>query len=483
MNETDICFLSAFDLAAQIRQRELSPLEVTRAVLDRIDQLNPRLNAFCTRLDAEALASARRAEAQVLSGEQTGPLHGVPVSVKDNIYVSGTRTTFGSLLLKDEVTRFDAPLIERLRAAGAILIGRTNSPEFGWKGVTDNRIFGITRNPWNLECTPGGSSGGGSAAVAAGLGPVGIGTDGGGSLRIPASFCGLVGHKPSLGRVPTWPGVSFGDLRHLGGMTRTVTDSALLLNVIAGPDERDARSLPEEHVDYLAEIQRGIEGLRIAFSPDLGYATVHSDVATQVQAGVDAFAETGARVEQIDLDWSDPYECWKVFFYGAAAGRLAPELEEHGHLLDPGLLRAVNSAVTLRGLDVSDALTARDHFWQQVRSLFVSFDLLITPTLPVPPFAVGQDNAAPLTDDDQGDLQWTQFTYPFNLTGQPAVSVPCGWTDTGLPVGMQMIGRRFADATVLRAARAFEAVRPWHDRRPACTESRPQDSGQTTGSL
>ncbi|MFP6764619.1 MAG: amidase family protein, partial [Planctomycetaceae bacterium] len=327
MNETDICFLSAFDLATQIRQRKISPLEVTRTVLERIHRLNPRLNAFCTRLDSEALASAQRAEDQVLRGEPTGPLHGVPVSVKDNIHVNNSRTTFGSLLLKDQITRTDAPLIERLRAAGAILIGRTNSPEFGWKGVTDNRIFGITRNPWNLERTPGGSSGGGSAAVSAGLGPVGIGTDGGGSLRIPAAFCGLVGYKPSFGRVPTWPGVSFGDLRHLGGMTRTVTDSALLLNVIAGPDERDARSLPAESVDYVAEIQRGIAGVRIAFSPDLGYATVHADVAEQVLAGVDAIAETGARVEQIDLNWSDPYNCWKVFFYGAVAGRLAPEIE------------------------------------------------------------------------------------------------------------------------------------------------------------
>ena len=470
MNETDICFLPAFELAAQIRQREVSPLEVTRAVLDRIHRLNPRLNAFCTHLDAEALACARQAEDQIMRGDPTGPLHGVPVSVKDNIYVSNTRTTFGSLLLKNQITTFDAPLIERLRKAGAILIGRTNSPEFGWKGVTDNRIFGITRNPWNLERTPGGSSGGGSAAVAAGLGPVGIGTDGGGSLRIPAAFCGLVGHKPSFGRVPTWPGVSFGDLRHLGGMTRTVTDSALLLNVIAGPDERDARSLPEASIDYLTEIQGGLDGLRIAFSPDLGYATVHPEVATQVRAGVQAFAETGAEVEQVKLNWTDPYECWKVFFYGAAAGRLAPEIAEQGHLLDPGLLRAVGKAVKLSSLDVSEALTARDHFWQQVRSLFATFDLLITPTLPVLPFPVGQDNAAPLTDDRQEDLQWTQFTYPFNLTGQPAVSVPCGWSECGLPVGMQIIGRRFDDATVLRAARAFETVRPWHDRKPGIPE-------------
>jgi aspartyl-tRNA(Asn)/glutamyl-tRNA(Gln) amidotransferase subunit A len=470
MHSDDLCFLSAFELAARIRQRDVSPVEVTRAILERVDRLDPHLNAFCTRLDEEALAAAQRAEFAVVRGDSLGPLHGVPVSIKDNIYVKGCRTTFGSKLLENDVTSVDAPLVERLRAAGAILIGRTNSPEFGWKGVTDNRVFGITRNPWNLDLTPGGSSGGASAAVASGLGPIGIGTDGGGSLRIPASFCGLVGHKPSFGRVATWPGVSIGALRHLGGITRTVTDTALLLNVIAGPDERDASSLPADAIDYVAELDRGVDGVRIAFSPDLGYSTVHPDVAQQVALGAEAFSETGARVERVDLDWSDPYECWKVFFYGAAAARLGRELDQHGDLLDPGLRSAAEEAVKLTGLDSSAALVARDEFWQRVRVLFESYDLLITPTLAVPPFPVGQDNADPLTDEPQGELQWTQFTYPFNLTGQPAVSVPCGWTDDGLPIGMQIIGRRFDDALVLRAARAFEIARPWHDRRPIFPE-------------
>jgi aspartyl-tRNA(Asn)/glutamyl-tRNA(Gln) amidotransferase subunit A len=471
MHADDLCFLPAFELAARIRQRDVSPVEVTRAVLERADRLDPHLNAFCTRMDEEALAEAQRAEVAVARGDVLGPLHGVPVSIKDNIYIKGCRTTFGSKLLENDVTAVDAPLVERLRAAGAILIGRTNSPEFGWKGVTDNRVFGITRNPWNLELTPGGSSGGASAAVASGIGPIGIGTDGGGSLRIPASFCGLVGHKPSYGRVPTWPGVSIGALRHPGGITRTVTDSALLLNVISGPDERDAGSLPADDVDYVAELDRGIDGVRIAFSPNLGYSTVHHDVAKHVALGAEAFSETGASIERVDLDWPDPYECWKVFFYGAAAARLGRELDQRGDLLDPGLRLAVEEAVQLTGLESSAALVARDEFWQRVRVLFESFDLLITPTLAVPPFPVGQDNAPPLTDEPQGELQWTQFTYPFNLTGQPAVSLPCGWTDEGLPIGMQIIGRRFDDALVLRAARAFEIARPWHDRRPTLPES------------
>ena len=302
------------------------------------------------------------------------------------------------------------------------------------------------------------------------MGTIGIGTDGGGSLRIPASFSGLVGHKPSFGRVPTWPGVSVGNLRHLGGITRTVEDSALLLNVIAGPDERDATSLPASDVDYVSELAKGLDGVRIAVSADLGYATLHPDVAAQFEAGANDFAETEATVERVEPGWSDPYESWKVFFYGAAASRLGRGLEDHGELLDPGLRAAVEEAVQLTGLECSDALIARDEFWQSVRTLFESFDLLVTPTLAVPPFPVGQDNAEPLTDQPQGELQWTQFTYPFNLTGQPAVSVPCGWTDEGLPIGLQIIGRRFDDALVLRAARAFEIARPWHDRWPALPE-------------
>jgi aspartyl-tRNA(Asn)/glutamyl-tRNA(Gln) amidotransferase subunit A len=460
------CFLSAAEMAHGIREGSFSVVEVVEAVLARIEAHNPKLNAYCTLLADSARETAQQADERIAAGDEVGPLHGVPISVKDNLYVKNSRTTSGSKLHEHDVTTEDAPITERLRRAGAIILGRTNTPEFGWKGVTDNRVFGITRNPWNLELTPGGSSGGGSAAVAAGLGPIAIGTDGGGSLRIPASFCGLVGHKPSYGRVATWPGVSVGSLRHIGGMTRTVEDSALLLNVIAGPDERDPDSLPVADLDYLVEIDRGIEQVRIAYSPDLGFATVDPEVARLCEQSAMRFSETGAVVEQVELDWSDPYECWRVFFYGASAARLGRIVEEQGHLLDPGLRACVEDALKLRGLDYSDALTQRNEFWHRVRQVFESFDLLITPTLPVPPFAVGQDNADPFPGQQQGELQWTQFTYPFNLTGQPATSVPCGWTAAKLPVGLQIVGRRFDDALVLRAARAFEQVQPWRDRWP-----------------
>jgi len=466
MTDEKMCFLSATEIARGIRERSFSALDVVETVLARIEKQNPGLNAYCTLMADSARQAARQADERIAAGDEVGPLHGVPISIKDNLYVKDSRTTSGSKLHEHDVTTEDAPIIERLRRAGAIILGRTNTPEFGWKGVTDNRVFGITRNPWNLELTPGGSSGGGSAAVAAGLGPIAIGTDGGGSLRIPASFCGLVGHKPSYGRVATWPGVSVGSLRHIGGMTRTVEDSALLLNVIAGPDERDPDSLPAADVDYLAEIERGIEQVRIAYSPDLGFATVDPEVGRLCEESAMELSEAGALVEKVELDWEDPYDCWRVFFYGASAARLGRIVDQQGHLLDPGLRACVKDALELRGLDYSDALTGRNEFWHRVRQLFASFDLLITPTLPVPPFAVGQDNADPFPGQEQGELQWTQFTYPFNLTGQPATSVPAGWTGANLPVGMQIVGRRFDDALVLRAARAFEQLQPWRDRWP-----------------
>ena len=466
MSRQDICYLSAVELVAAVRSKELSPVEIVEAALERIERFNPALNAFCTSMADEARQTAKRAEADVLSGRDLGPLAGVPVSVKDNLYIKGVRTTFGSKLLEHNVTTEDAPIIERLRQAGAVLMGRTNSPEFGWKGVTDNRIFGITRNPWNLNLTPGGSSGGASSAVAAGMGPIGIGTDGGGSIRIPASFCGLVGLKASFGRIPNYPATAVDSLRHTGPITRTPADAALALNVLNGPDDRDPNSLPASKLDYLAELDRGIKGVRIAYSPDLGYASVEPSVARLCEQAALKFTQAGAAVEQIDLQWDDPYDCWRIFFYGGIATSLADKLADRGDWLDPGLRKVVDEGVKLSAADFVNAILQRNSFWQKVRLVFNDYDLLITPALAVPPFPLGQDDADTMPGQDPRALRWSPFTYPFNLTGQPAVSVPCGWTTDNLPVGLQIIGRRFDDATVLRAARALEQIQPWADKRP-----------------
>lgn len=466
MAQDDLAYLSAVELAALIKARKVSPVEVTKTFLERINRYDKGLNAFVTVPTEEALCAAQRAEDAVMRREMLGPFHGVPFHVKDNLYVAGSRTTFGSKLFENNVTREDCPAVKRLRAAGMIMIGRTNTPEFGWKGVTDNRVFGITNNPWSPKLTPGGSSGGASAAVAAGLGPIGVGTDGGGSLRIPAAFCGVFGFKPSFGRVPNWPGSGGAILRHIGTITRTVGDMAAALDVIAGPDPSDLLSLPKVAVGFSAELENGVRGKRIAFSPNMGYAKVDPEVATICREAALKFAQAGAVVEEVPLTWQDPYSAWSVFFFGTAAASVEKKLATQGDLLDPGLRRVAERGLKLTGVDFANALAARHEFWEQIRPTFEKFDLVLSPTLPVPPFAVGQDDADPIDGEQLGPLQWTRFTYPFNLTGQPAASIPAGWTKSGLPVGLQIIGNRYADLPVLQAARAWEQVQPWNDRRP-----------------
>lgn len=466
MAQDELAYLSAVELAAAIRTRKVSPVEVTQAFLDRIHQFNKGLNAFVTVPTESASCAAQRAEDAVMSRQPLGPFHGVPFHVKDNLYVAGSRTTFGSKLFENNVTAEDCPAVKRLRAAGMIMLGRTNTPEFGWKGVTDNRVFGITHNPWNQKLTPGGSSGGAAAAVAAGLGPIGVGTDGGGSLRIPAAFCGVFGFKPSFGRVPNWPGSGGAILRHIGTITRTVGDMAAALDVIAGPDASDLLSLPKATVGYAAELDNGIRGKRIAYSPNLGYARVDPEVAAVCRQTALRLAEAGAVVEEVQLNWRDPYAAWSVFFFGTAAAAVEKKLDAQGDLLDPGLKRVAEQGLKLTGVEFANALAARHEFWEQIRPTYDKFDLVVCPTLPVPPFAVGQDDADPLEGEQLGPLQWTRFTYPFNLTGQPAASVPAGWTKSGLPVGLQLIGNRYADLLVLQAARTCEQLQPWQHQRP-----------------
>jgi len=387
--------------------------------------------------------------------------------VKDNLYVAGSRTTFGSKLLEKNVTAEDCPAVERLRKAGMILIGRTNTPEYGWKGVTDNRVFGITRNPWNLELTPGGSSGGASSAVAAGLGPIGIGTDGGGSVRIPAAFCGLVGFKPSYGRVPQAPGFpGWEHLSHTGPLTRTVRDAAAVLDVIAGADDRDRDSLPGEPGRYLEACDHDIKGLHVAWTPDLGYAAVDERVLEICGNAAAEFESLGCHVEVVNPAWENPEELFGTIvsaqFYAAWADALPAREAE----MDPSLVRFIRrgGAVTARNyLTAVGKVTA---YWQEVHTFLERFDLLLMPTTAVPPFALDGKIPREIAGQAVSILGWMPFTYPFNLTGQPAVSVPAGWTEDGLPVGLQIVGRRHADRTVLAAAAAFEAAMPWRERRP-----------------
>jgi Asp-tRNA(Asn)/Glu-tRNA(Gln) amidotransferase A subunit family amidase len=465
--ETDLGWMSATELATLIRRKKVSPVEVVGAVLARIEKLNPILNAYVTLTAEQARRDARAAERALTRRSATlGPLHGVPFSVKDLVITRGVRTTFGTPLYRDNVPTEDAPVVARLKSAGGIMLGKTNTPMMGWIGATHNLLFGITRNPWNLDRTPGGSSGGASAAAAAGLGPLHVGTDGGGSIRIPASCAGIFGFKASYGRVPIYPTGGAWSLSHVGPMTRTVADAALMLNVCAGPDARDQYSLPAEHVDYVKALRGSLEGWRLAWSDDLGFADcVDPEIAAVCARAARAFRELGARVEEVTPRWPSPFEAWSEIFCGGIATWLTPYLERRTEI-DPGLARLIDSTLRNPPTRYVQAWFDRLAWWQHPRAFFEKYDLLLTPTIACPPFKVGLDNPTEIAGRPVAPYAWIPFTYPFNMTGQPAASVPCGFTADGLPVGLQIVGPRFADVAVLRAAAAFERLRPWITRRP-----------------
>ncbi len=467
MANDEVCWRSATELGALYRKKKVSPVEVVDALLDRIEKLNPRLNAFVT-LTADAARRQAQAAERALGrrSARLGPLHGVPFSVKDLVITRGVRTTFGTPLYRDHVPTEDAPMVARLAAAGAIMLGKTNTPTFGWIGATHNLVFGITRNPWNLERTPGGSSGGASAAAAAGLGPLHVGTDGGGSIRIPASCTGIFGFKASYGRIPTYPPSAAWSLSHIGPMTRTVADAALMMNATAGPDERDQYSLPADSTDYVKALKGGIKGLRVAWSDDLGFVEALDPEVRQVCAtAARAFRELGCRLEEVKPGWPSPREPWGMIFCGGIATRMAPSLERRQDI-EPGLLRIIEDYLKVPPTKYVQAWFDRLAWWQHPRALFETYDLLLTPTIACPPFPVGLDNPTEIAGTPVTPYAWIPFTYPFNCTGQPAASVPAGFTRDGLPIGLQIVGRRYDDVTVLRAAAAFERARPWARSKP-----------------
>jgi len=463
MNEP-IAFVSASELRRLYSARALSPVEVTRAILDRVERLNPELNAFTVVTPELALEQASAAE-RAYAGGDVPPLAGIPISIKDLTPTRGIRTARGSLIDPDWVPDDDAPVVERLYAAGAVMLGKTNTPELGWKGDSGNRVFGPSFNPWNLAKTPGGSSGGAAAAVAAGLGPLAQGSDGAGSIRIPAAFCGIFGFKQSFGLVPQYPPSAVGDLSHLGPMTRTVRDAAMMLNAMAGGDARDRLSWSSD-IDYTRDLDAGVRGLRVAWSPTLGYAEVAGDVLENTERAAMAFRELGCEVEHVDPNLPDPAVIIDVMWSGAMAGYFAGRLSDVGHLLDPGLLAVIERTKSLSAADMANALQQRNTYYTGMRQFMDQFDLLLTPTLPVTAFTAGLDEPDGWQRATLAPLDWTPFTFPFNLTGQPAATVPCGFDRNRLPVGLQIVGRWRDDSTVLRAAAAFESAMPWTGFRP-----------------
>ena len=459
----ELAYLSATDLLAAYRDKTLSPVEATQVVLDRIDAHNAKINAF-NLVDADAaMDQAKASEARWARGEPRGLLDGVPTSIKDLVLTRGWPTLRGSLTVDPAGPwEDDAPCVARLREHGAVLVGKTTTPEFGWKGVTDSKLTGITRNPWNLEKTPGGSSGGASAALAAGMAPLAIGSDGGGSIRIPAGFTGVFGLKANFGRVPAWPPSPMGTLSHIGPMTRTVRDTALMMNVLALPDGRDWTSLPYQGIDFTDGLDDGVAGLRIAYSPNLGYARVHPEVDRLVRAAADVFTDLGANVEQRDPGFADPTEDFRIHWWsGAVAGFSALDQSK----LEPELAEIVAEGQGISAGDFVRAAGRRFELGAHMRRFHEQYDLLLTPTLSIPAFDAGRLH--PPEDDGVGYwLGWTPFSYPFNLTQQPACSIPCGFTDDGLPVGLQIVAANYREDLVLQAAQAYETANPITARPP-----------------
>ncbi|MGD9535925.1 MAG: amidase [Alphaproteobacteria bacterium] len=461
--------LSAVRQVELYRKGELSPVEVTQAALKRIEQVNPRLNAFCL-VDAEAaLKAAKESEARWQRGEPLGRVDGVPATIKDLVISKGWPTLRGSRAVDPKQPwAEDAPAVARLREHGAVFLGKTTTPEFGWKGLTDGPLTGATRNPWSDRHNAGGSSGGAGVAAAHGLGTLHIGTDGGGSIRIPASFCGVFGFKASFGRVPVSPPSPFASLSHLGPMTFTVGDAALMLSVIAEPDPRDANALPYEPRDYLAALDAGIAGARIAFSPTLGYAKVEPDVAKAVAEAVRAFEAAGAHVEAAEPGFDNPLAMFRTVWHAGAAQLVRSFSPAQRALLDPGFAVIAGQGEALTLAAFMDNLTARMALGAAMRRFHERFDFLVTPTMATTAFPLKPEyGGTPQGFDDTVWDDWSPFTYPFNLTGQPAATVPCGFASNGLPVGLHIVGRPYDDVGVLRAARAFEAAKPEHWRRPA----------------
>ena len=472
MTSGDLCFEDATELARRIRSKAISPVEVLDAFLARIEALNPIINAFCLVAADSARAQARRAEQALVDGSTPGPLHGVPVAFKDLTPTAGIETSYGSWAFKGNVPDEDAVIVERTKRAGAIVIGKTMTSELGHSACARNLVHGATVNPWNPERIPGGSSGGSAAAVLSAMTPVAEGTDGGGSVRIPASCCGVFGLKPQLGRIPMADRANFTTLACHGPLTWTVRDAALLLSVWAGPDDRDPLSLPATAEDFRA-LDGDLEGTRIAYSPDLGLP-VEAEVRDVVREAVATLVELGAHVDEVDLRAGDGlvadfHRLW-VGLEAAQFGHLVPE---HGSRMTRGVLEEIERGSTLAAVDYWRAEIARSDFYDRVRRVLALNDFIVCPVMAVSPPSVHMFTDGPeevegaVVDRKTG---WS-LAFPFNMTSHPAASIPCGATPDGLPVGMQVIGRRFRELDVLRFAARFEEAAPWRERRPAWVRS------------
>lgn len=460
--DLELCYTAATGLARMIRENEVSPVEVIRNSCERMDETEAHLNAFVSRDDDAAMAAARAAETAVMAGETLGPLHGVPVSIKDLIEVDGMPCKYGSLTMANYVPTADAPSVERLRRAGAIIIGKTTTSEFGLRGYTESLVHGLTKNVWNLERTPGGSSGGAVTSVAAGVTPLALGTDGGGSIRAPCSFTNLSGIKAQHGRIPIYPPSATPTLAHVGPIARSIADAALLLGVVAGVDLRDHTSLlpavgvldPQASVD--------LKHLRVAYSPTLGYARVEPEVARIIEDGIGKLSGLFADIETVDEVCPDSGHILSHEFVAGCSARLGDAVDTSPDQIDPVVFDAIQRFRQKPVHEFADVLRERMQHRERLYRFFDRCDVLLTPTTPVPAWELGPGVPPGLEDVPV----WVFFTYPFNLSGQPAASVPCGFTDAGLPVGLQIVVRPLEERLLVPVAHAVEQALGCAGRRP-----------------
>ena len=469
MNKEDICYMPAWEMVEKIKTQELTSLEITEILIERIEKINPIINAYCTLSFDLAREMAKKADDAIKKGNKLGLLHGIPVSIKDDTETEGIRTTWGSKYYENYIPQEDNVIVKRLKDAGCVILGKTNLPELGFKGVTDNLIFGATKNPWNLERTPGGSSGGSAAAVTSGLGPLALGADGGGSIRIPCSLCGVYGIKPQFGRVPyvyLKTGAAIDTFVQKGPIARYVKDAALMLDVLAGPDESDRFTLPKQDISYFYEINEIPKKLKIGYSVNLGLLkAIDPEVEKCFLAAIQKFEKLDWSIEKSNIRLKNADSIIKVLWSTGFANMMSPLIKQWRDKIDPLLVETVEEGLKLSALDIQMAGVQREKLYESVSRQFKKYDLLLTPTVACTAFelykiAPDTINGIPVSGRD-----WL-LTYPFNMTGHPAASIPCGWSNEGLPIGMQIIGKRFDEVSVLQASKAFEELQPWQDKWP-----------------
>ncbi|MFX1323689.1 MAG: amidase [Promethearchaeota archaeon] len=473
MNKEDICFLPAYEMAEKIKSEELTSLEITETIIERIEKINPLVNAYCTTTFDLARDMAKKADDSVKKGDRLGLLNGIPTSIKDLMQTKDILTTYGSKLYEDFIPERNDIAVQRLIDAGCVLLGKTNTPDFGHIGLTNNKIFGETKNPWNLDMNSGGSSGGAASSVGSGLGPLALGSDGGGSIRIPSSCCGVYGLKPTYGRIPSYPriGINFRSLDQYGPIVRYVKDAALMLNVMKGHHPADNYSFPDDEIDYLKILEDKPEKLKIGFSTTLGFGKILDDeIKENIIEKVHTFEQFGWDVEEANIKIKSPESAFKTIVSVGYAYDLQKDFKNRIEDISPDLIATIKLGLDNSSMNIGKANEKRKQLYETMFQYFQEYDLLVTPTLPCTAFKpewLETGTIFPtIGKKPLSIMSWMNFTYPFNMTGLPAASIPSGWSNSGLPIGMQIVGKQYDEKTVLQASKAFEEITPWQDKRP-----------------